>query len=253
MSVSNIGTFLQSAAVSFGSSQGSAIDSLGSAISQAEANLGKGLASIANSEALTRTNNQISQIIQNVLDGTNGTSSSSSTSSSTGKATPAKAATGTGTKSVSVGTPLSTLGVLKGGSIYVSAGGNTTAYTSTGSDTVGDLLSTINSQLPNNAQVSASLNSRGDIVLTSRNTKDTVSVSGVFASNIGFAVGNETFKPTAAVTPKPTASTSSSTSSSKKTSTSNTSLQTALSTNAGSAASVLAASGAAGSLVNMLA
>ncbi len=255
MSVSNIGSFLQSASVAWGTSQGSAIDELGSAMSQALATKSKGMAAIANGEALVRTNNQITQLIQNVLEGTTGTSGTGS-NSSTGNYKPAQPATGTGKVSVSVGTTLSSLGILKGGTVYVSAGGNTTTYSSTGSDTVGDLLSAINTNLPDTAQVKATLNSRGDIVLTSKNTTDQISVSGVFASNIGFAVGNRTFKPTAASGTKPsTASTSSSASSStKKTSIpANTSLQTALSANAGSAASVLAASGAAGSLVNMLA
>jgi hypothetical protein len=254
MSVSSIASFLQSASVSWGSSQGSAIEELGSAMSQAMASKTKGMAAIANGEALQRTNNQITQLIQNVLEGTTGTSGTSS--SSTGNYTPAQAATGTGKVSVSVGTTLSSLGITKGGTIYVSAGGNTTTYSSTGSDTVGDLLSAINTNLPDTAQVKATLNSRGDIVLTSKNTTDQVSVGGIYTSNLGFAVNNRTFKPTAAsgTPPSSTASTSSTSSSTKKTTTpANTSLQTALSANAGSAASVLAASGAAGSLVNMLA
>ncbi len=253
MSVSNIGSFLQSASVAWGTSQGSAIDELGSAMSQALATKSKGMAAIANGEALIRTNNQITQLIQNVLEGTTGASGTGS-SSSTGNYKPAQPATGTGKVSVSVGTTLSSLGILQGGTVYVSAGGNTTTYTSTGSDTVGDLLSAINTNLPDTAQVKATLNSRGDIVLTSKNTTDQINVSGVFASNIGFAVGNQTFKPTPASGKKPsTTATSSSTSSSTKKTPANTSLQTALSANAGSAASVLAASGAAGSLVNMLA
>lgn len=256
MSTSSIGSFLQSAAVSWSSSEGSATAELGAAMSQAMASQSKGMAAIANGEALQRTNNQITQLIQNVLEGTTGTSGTSS-SSSTGNYKPAQAATGTGKVSVSVGTTLSSLGITKGGTIYVSAGGNTTTYSSTGSDTVGDLLSAINTNLPDTAQVKATLNSRGDIVLTSKNTTDQVSIGGIYTSNLGFAVNNQTFKPTAAsgTPPSSTASTSSSTSSStKKTSTpANTSLQTALSANAGSAASVLAASGAAGSLVNMLA
>jgi trimeric autotransporter adhesin len=251
MSVSNIGSFLQSAAASWGSSQDSAIDELGSAISQAEANQSKGLAAIANGEALTRTNSQITQLIQNVLDGTTGTSGTSS-SSSTGNYTPAQAATGTGKVSVSVGTTLSSLGILKGGTIYVSAGGNTTTYTSTGSDTVGDLLSAINTTLPDTAQVKATLNSRGDIVLTSKNTTDQVIVSGVYASNIGFAVGNQTFKPTAAsgTPPSTTSSQTSSTSSSSKKS--STTVESASTYSSSSAASILGASGASGSLVDLL-
>jgi hypothetical protein len=257
MGVSSIGLFLQSAANSFGSVQGSwnsavgATDSLMSAMSSAFVTEAKGKASIANGQALTRTNNQISQIIQNILNGTPGASGSST--GSTGTYKPAQAATGTGNKAVSVSTPLSTLGFIQGGTIYVSAGGNTTTYTSTGSDTVGDLLTTLNTTLPNFAAVKASLNSRGDIVLTSRNTKDQINVSGVYAGNIGFAVGNRTFKPTAASGTKPTTTTaSSSTSNTTAAPKANTSLQGALAMNNGSAATFLAASGASGSLVNLL-
>jgi hypothetical protein len=253
MSVSNIGSFLQSAAVSWGSSQGSAIEELGSAISQAEANKSKGLAAIANGEALQRTNNQITQLIQNVLEGTTGTSGTSS-SSSTGNYKPAQAATGTGKVSVSVGTTLSSLGILQGGTVYVTAGGNTTTYTSTGSDTVGDLLSAINTNLPNTAQVKATLNSRGDIVLTSKNTTDQIVVSGVYASNIGFAVGNQNFKPTAASGTPPSTTTSSTSNSTNTSSTSSKTagVESASTYSSSSAASILGASGASGSLVDML-
>jgi hypothetical protein len=257
MSVSSIGLFLQSAANSFGSVQGSwnasvgATDSLLSSISSAFVTEAKGKASIANGEALTRTNNQISQIIQNILNGTAGASGAST--GSTGTYKPAQPATGTGNKSVSVSTSLSTLGVLQGGTIYISAGGNTTTYTSTGSDTVGDLLSNINTNLPDFAQVTASLNSRGDIVLKSKNTKDQINVSGVFASNIGFAVNNHTFKPTAAKGTKPSTTTSSASSTTTTTpAKADTSLQSSLAANNSSAATFLAASGASGSLVNLL-
>jgi mucin-6/19 len=258
MSVSNIGAFLQSAASSWGSVTGqwssslAATDSLIGTIGAAESNLGKGLSSIANGQALSRTNNQITAEIQSILTGQTGTTSSSS--SSAAAATKAKPAVGTGNVSVSVSTPLSTLGIPQGGSVYFSANGKTTTYTSTGSDTVGDLLSTINTNLPDNAQVTATLNNRGDIVLTSKNTSDQISVNGVYARNIGFAVGNQTFKPTPAS--KPPASTASTSSSSKSSSTSSSStagLRTASSLNASSAASLLAASGASGSLVNLIA
>ena len=52
------------------------------AMSSAEANLGKGLASIANSAALKRVNTQLSQAIQNILSGNTGQPLSSNTSSS---------------------------------------------------------------------------------------------------------------------------------------------------------------------------
>jgi hypothetical protein len=261
MSVSNIGAFLQSAASSWGSVTGewssslAATDSLISSISSAESSLGKGLASIANGQALQRTNNQITAEIQSILTGATGSTSSSGSSGSAG--TPAKPAVGTGKVSVNVGTPLSTLGIPQGGSLYVSANGKTTTFTSTGSDTIGDLLSTINTNLPDNAQVKATLNTRGDIVLTSKNTTDQISVNGVYAGNIGFAVGNQTFKPTAAVAPTGSAASSSSTKSSSSSSTSTKSptagLETSFTHNATSAASLLASSGASGSLVNLIA
>jgi hypothetical protein len=253
MSVSNISAFLQAAVNNLGSS--SSVGALAATMSSAESSLGKGLAAIANGEALTRTNNQITAEIQSVLTGGTGTTTSSASSSSTAAATKAKPAVGTGNVSVSVSTPLSTLGIPSGGSVYFSVGGNTTTFTSTGSDTVGDLLSTINTNLPDNAQVSATLNSRGDIVLTGKTTTNQVSVSGVYARNIGFAVGNQTFKPTPASTPAastaPATTSSSSTSSSSKSSTAG--LESAFTLSATSAASLLAASGASGSLVNLIA
>jgi hypothetical protein len=225
-----------------------------SAMSSALESQGKGMASIANGEALDRTNDQISQVIENILNGTTGTSGTSG-SSATGTYTPAKAATGTGNKSVSVSTPLSTLGILQGGSVYVSANGNTTTYTSTGSDTVGDLLAAINVNQPDSAQVKATLNSRGDIVLTSKNTTDQISVSGVYASNIGFATGNQTFKPTAAsgTPPSTTPPTTSNSSNTSATSSKSAGVESPFTESAGAAASLLGDSGASGSLVDMLA
>ena len=253
--MSSIASFLQGAVSNWGSTQSwsssvAATSSLNSAMSSAMANKTKGLAAIANGEALSRTNSEITSLIQGVLTGSSGTSSTGSTTGTAG--TPAKAASGTGNVSLSVSTPLSTLGIPKGGSVYVSVGSNTTTYTSTGSDTVGDLISTINNDLPDNAQVTAKLNSRGDLVLTARNTTNQISVSGVYARNIGFAVGNTTFKPTAAVAAKaPTASPSSSKTTSSTSSTAG--LETAATHSATSAASLLSDSGASGSLVNLIA
>ena len=141
----------------------------------------------------------------------------------------------------------------------MSAGGNTTTYASTGSDTVGDLMNAINQDYYGNAAVTASLNRNGDLVLTSKNTTDTITVGGFYASNIGFGVGHTTFKPTQAASSSATASTSSasttsaSTSKSSTTSTKARSYTTATSETASSAASLLSASGVAGSIVNMLA
>jgi hypothetical protein len=124
-------------------------------------------------------------------------------------------------------------------------------------------MNAINQDYYGNAAVTASLNGVGDLVLTSKNTTDTITVGGFYASNIGFGVGHTTFKPTQAATSSATASasstsssasaTSASTSKSSATSTSARSYTTAASEAANSAASLLSDSGVAGSIVNMLA
>jgi hypothetical protein len=229
-----------------------ATDAVMGAMSSAEANLGKGLASIANSAALKRVNTQLSQAIQNVLSGNTGQPLSSTTSSSIPTTTVPVAATGTGTKALSVSTPLSLLGVLHGGEITVSAGANTTTYNSSGTDTVGDLLKAINANDYGNAQVSASLSRNGNLVITSKNTTDVVTVGGLYASNIGFGVGNTSFKATKKTAPAPTtpAPTQSSKTSPPSTAKSYTTRATEM---VSSAASLLSDSGVAGSLVDLLA
>jgi hypothetical protein len=234
-----------------------ATDSVINAMSSAETSLGKGLASIANKTALNRVNSQLTAAIESILSGSTGTSSSSSTgssSSSSSSVAPAPA-TGTGTAVLSINTPLSTLGIPAGGSITVSAGSDSTTYTSTGSDTVGDLMVALNNDQYGNAPVTASLNAHGGLVIQGRNTTDSITVSGTYASNIGFAPSNRTFKPTkgtASSTPSPTPS-STTTSSSSTTASTKKSYTTLASEMSGSAASVLSDSGAGGSLVDMLA
>jgi len=224
------------------------------AISSAETAQGKGLASIANSAALNRVDTQLSQEIQNVLSGNAGQPLSSTTASSTATKTVPVAATGTGTKILTTSTPLSLLGVFPGGEITVSAGANTTTFTSSATDTVGSLLQAINANDYGNAQVTASLNSNGNLVITSKNTTDVVTVGGLYASNIGFGVSNNSFKPTKTTAPAapPPATT---TSSSKTSSTASTakSYTTPATEMVGTAASLLSDSGAGGSLVDMLA
>ncbi len=233
------------------SSSIAATNAVNNALFSATTTLGKGEAAIANGEALTRTNNQIKSGIQDYIKAVSGSSSGST-------ATAAAPATATSTQAVSVSTTLSSLGILQNGSVYVTAGKNTTAYTSTGSDTIGDLISALNTNLPANAQVTASINSQGRLVITSKNTTDQISISGVFASNLGFAVGNQSFKPTQATAPaasttssSSTSSASTSTSSSSKSSTAG--VTSAFTESATSAATLLASSGASGSLVNLLA
>ena len=235
------------------SSSNSASTALINAMGDAVANEAKGMASIANGEALKRVNSQLVAAIQGVLSG-NSTSTTSTSSSTSSSYTAAKPATGTGTAPLTVSTPLSQLGIPAGGSITVSAGGNTTTYASTGSDTVGDLMSAINKDYYGNAQVTASLNSRGDLVLTSKNTTDMISVNGVYARNLGFGATNDSFKATPAVGTPPSSTTSTTTSSSSTSTAATKKSYTTVGTeSASSAASLLSASGASGSLVDMLA
>lgn len=237
-----------------------ATNSVINAMSAAESSQGKGLASIANKAALNRVNSQLVSAIQNILDGGTGSSSSSATSSSSSTSTAPAPAIATGTAALTTGTPLSTLGVLAGGTITVSSGAYTTTYTSTGSDTVGDLMHALNNDLVGNAPVTASLSSTGRLVLTAKNDTNMILIGGVYASNIGFGATNDSFQPTKGTSKAPSTSTaatststSSSTSKSSSTAKTSKSYTTLASETAGSAASVLSDSGAGGSLVDMLA
>jgi hypothetical protein len=235
-----------------------ATNSVINAMSAAETSQGKGLASIANKSALNRVNSQLVSAIQNILDGGTGSSSSSSTSSSSSSSSVPVPATATGTAALSTSTPLSTLGVLAGGTITVTAGADMTTYTSTGSDTVGDLMHALNTDLVGNAPVTASLSSSGRLVLTAKNDTDMILVGGVYASNIGFGVNNNSFQPTkgtstASTTPATTSTTSSQSTAKTSTASTSKSYTTVASEMSSSAASLLSDSGAGGSLVDMLA
>jgi hypothetical protein len=256
-------------------SQASAADaSLINVMGQAETNEAKGLASIANQTALNRVNSQISALVQQALQGSSGDSASSaaggssassaSSGSSSAAASTGAPATGIGTAPLTTGTSLSSLGVLPGGTITVGAGGNTTKYTSTGTDTVGDLINAINVDLPTNANATASLNSTGRLVLTGRNDTDTITVlgSGNDAAAIGFAVGNNTFEPTApSASPASVSSSSGSANSptnaaSSGTSSASTTLPSYLALaeqGVTTAAGILSANGVGGTLVDLLA
>ena len=152
---------------------------------------GRGLASLANQTALKRVQTQLSAAIHSAARASAGGSVASSSSSS------GSPATGTGTVPLTRGTSLLTLGIPPNGTITVSDGTNTTTYASTGTDTVADLINTINANVATNAQVTASLDSHGKLVLTGRNKTDTVTVGGIFASDVGFGIANNTFQPTA--------------------------------------------------------
>jgi hypothetical protein len=253
----------------------SADDSLIDVMGQAETNLAKGLAGIANSTALKRVNSEITSLVEQALN-PSGSSTSSSSSGSSGSSTsssstassPAAPATGVGTTPVTMSTSLSTLGILPGGTITVGTGANTTTYTSTGTDTIADLIGTINVDLPTNANVTASLNAKGQLVITSRDDTSAIFVggSGNDAAAIGFAVGNSTFlpksastSPTSSVSSNSSAGSSSSGTSSSSASTSSSAAKTSksyatiTSETASSAASILSANGVSGNLVDMLA
>jgi flagellar hook protein FlgE len=116
--------------------------------------------------------------------------------------TPDAVATGKGTvPNLTDATTLTSLGLTVGNEIKVGDGTNTTTYTVTGSDTVGDLVNAINAGTSGNAAVTASL-SGGNLVLTGNNDTATVTVSdnagtpGTYAADIGFSSGNTTFSPT---------------------------------------------------------
>jgi len=245
-----------------------------------------GLASIANQTALNRVNTALTAAVQSALNPSS-TSSPTSSASSASTASPATSAsstptvtvaapaTGTGTVPLTAGTSLFGLGFLTRGNFTVSDGTYATTYQATGTDTVGDLVSAINADAPGNAQVTAWLNNSGNLVITSKNLTDTVTVSGGYASALGFGSSNATFTPTAPSPPPSGTSATSGSSSSSSTSTGSSSSGSSSSTGStgasatpssgipnnsafalqtgGTAELLLASSGSAGSIVNLLA
>jgi hypothetical protein len=225
----------------------------------------KGLASVATKKAQDRVNAQLTAALQSAVQSVTAGSATSSASSTSSVGSPA---IGTGTVPLSPSTSLITLGIPAGGKVSVSDGTNTTTYTSTGTDTVADLINGINKIAYGNAQVNATLNSSGQLVLTGNNVNVSVSVGGLFASNIGFGTKNSSFQPTA---PTPSSSaTSSSSGSSGSSGTSSSSSSTGSANGApassavffnssyalqtgGTAETLLASSGMGGSLLNVLA
>jgi len=281
------------------SSASSADNSLINVIGTAMTDEAKGEASIANGIALKRVNSELTAAVQAALQsqsgsssssssssGSSGSSASSSSSASTSSSSTGAPAVGVGTVPLTTSTPLASLGILPGGKITVTTGTDTTTYQSTGTDTVADLINAINVDLPTNAQVTASLNGKGQLVLTARNDTALITVggSGIDAAAIGFGTGNDSFSPKLPSTTSSSASASSSgssssstasssteaksgtktgstgsstsassTSSSTKSSKSSTSVYSPLQENIGSAAGILSADGVSGSLVDMLA
>ena len=231
----------------------------------ASSTLTTGLASIANQTALDRVNTALSAAVQSALNpGSTASSSKSSTASSASSSSSAAAAavvsapaTGTGTVPLTSGTPLLGLGFLTRGNFTVSDGTFSTTYQSTGTDTVGDLISAINSGAPGNALVRAWLNGSGNLVITSQNKNDTVTVSGDYAAALGFGSTNATFAPTKPPPishPVVSSATSGSASKSTATPASGIAANSALALQTGGTAELLlASSGLAGSIVNILA
>ena len=237
----------------------------------ASSTLTTGLASIANQTALDRVNTALSAAVQSALNpastGSTASSSTSSTASSASSSSSAAAAPvvaapaiGTGTVPLTNGTSLLGLGFLTRGNFTVSDGTFTTTYQSTGTDTVGDLISAINSGAPGNALVRAWLNGSGNLVIASQNKNDTVTVSGDYAAALGFGCANATFAPTKPppishpVVSSSTSATSGSASKSSATSASGISANSALALQTGGTAELLlASSGLAGSILNILA
>jgi len=241
----------------------------------ASSTLTTGLASIANQTALDRVNTALSAAVQGALNpgsaGSTASSSTSSTASSASSSSSAAAssatppvvgapATGTGKVPLTSGTPLMGLGFLTRGNFTVSDGTFTTTYQATGTDTVGDLIGAINSGTPGNALVHAWLNGSGHLVITSQNKNDTVTVSGDYAAALGFGSTNATFAPTKPppishpVVSSSTSATSGSASKSTATPASGISANSALALQTGGTAELLlASSGLAGSIVNILA
>jgi hypothetical protein len=246
----------------------------------ATSTLSTGLASIANQTALDRVNTALTAAVQGALNPTSTSSSASSSTSSTASSASSLSstaaapvvsapATGTGTVPLTSGTPLLGLGFLTRGNFTVSDGTFTTTYQSTGTDTVGDLISAINSGAPGNAQVRAWLNGGGDLMITSLNKFDTVTVGGDYAAALGFGNTNATFAP---VTPPPvshpvvssspstrgpntsSSATGGSSSTGTATAASGIAMNSALALQTGGTAELLlASSGSAGSILNILA
>ena len=112
---------------------------------------------------------------------------------------PDAVAAGTGTVgSLTDATTLASLGIASGDKVMIGDGTNTTTYTSTGTDTVGNLINAINSGASGNAAVTASLSS-GNLMLTGNNYTASIAVTGSGASDaadIGFGASHNTFPPT---------------------------------------------------------
>jgi flagellar hook protein FlgE len=118
------------------------------------------------------------------------------------KLLPDAVATGTGTVSTATSATLASLGISSGQTITINDGINSLfTYTSTGSDTVGNLISAINSaHTGGTLDVSAALSggSTGNLVLTGTNGIASITVGGTATADtaVGFGAGANSFQPT---------------------------------------------------------
>jgi hypothetical protein len=258
------------------SQQETASNSLIEAMGTIQTDKVSGLDSIVNQEALSRTNTALTAALQSALQQSTGSSTSSSSGSSSSSSTstssstagsPGSPAVGTGTVPLSISTSLSSLGIPPNSAFTVSDGTYATTYTSGANDTVANLINAFNADTPGTAQVTASLNSSGNLVITGNSVSDSLSVTGTFMSNIGFGNNNNSFQPTAPTPASSSTSSSSATPSSSSTSSaasssSGTSSSSSSSTplynssyllqTSSSAETLLAASGLTGSLLDIV-
>ena len=193
-----------------------------SVMSDAITNQARGMAAIANQTALDRTNTALSAALQSALQGPNGTSagssgssaasgSSSASGSSTASASPGDTgaisgpATGKGTVPLTSSTSLLTFHIIKGGTFSVSDGIGSTVYTSSGHDTVGDLINAINNASPGHAQAFAWVDGNGKLNIAATDTSHTITIGGTAAAALGFSAGNTSFQPAKTTTATSTA------------------------------------------------
>jgi flagellar hook protein FlgE len=115
-------------------------------------------------------------------------------------------ATGTGSVSTSTSATLASLGINSGDQITINDGTHSVfTYTSTGSDTVANLISAINAaNTGGTLDVSAKLSSgsSGDLVLTGTKGTASITVGGTATADsaIGFGAGANSFQPTNLIT-----------------------------------------------------
>jgi hypothetical protein len=237
-----------------------------SVMSDAMTNLARGMAGIANQTALNRTNAALSAAVQSALQGPNaslnatpapGANTSSHASASHSPADSGAIsgpATGTGTVPLTASTTLFALRILKGDTISVSNGIGTTVYSSTGSDTVGDLIRAINGASAGHANAFAWLDGNGKLHVALKDTTHTLTIGGTVATAVGFGAGNNIFRPTVTAAVSPAAGTSSGqTPTSASSSTKTSSVPLAQDLTGGTAEILLASNGSAGNLLNLLA